>query len=147
MASMIIKPFLTTVKFIPIAIMACWLSPASGNNLIEKCKIKTKDNNLKKLEICLDGAIETSQRQLNTWVNAHRFNLEDQVEKSGRRAVLRLFEQAQNDFEVYRENNCRWYYLANTPSDYASIEYKQCIIRHNDQRSVELSKISMTQDD
>jgi len=89
----------------------------------------------------LDGVIETIDRELQTWVNNHVFNLEEKAMITGRYSALKMFKRSQSNFITFRENDCRWQYLAVSPEKGASIAYKKCYIQVSQARIMQLSQI------
>ena len=90
---------------------------------------------------CLDSVISHVDRELQTWVNLYTFNLEEKALVNGRYSALKMFKRAQGDFITYRENDCRWQYLAVSPERGADIAYKSCYINLSESRIDILSKI------
>ncbi|REL26574.1 DUF1311 domain-containing protein [Thalassotalea euphylliae] len=91
---------------------------------------------------CLDGVKEAVDRELQTWINNQVFVLEERAMKTGRKSALNMFKRANSDFIKYRENNCRWQYLAISPASSASTAYKTCYINLSKSRITELSKLN-----
>ena len=91
---------------------------------------------------CLDGVISATDRELQTWVNLHTFNLEEKALVNGRYSALKMFKRSQSNFITFRENNCRWQYLAISPESGASLAYKECYILLSQSRIHELSTLS-----
>lgn len=115
---------------------------ATAAKSVGQCK---KDNqNLSPSDVsrCLDGVIEQVDRELQTWVNLHTFNLEEKALVNGRQSTLKMFKRAQNDFVTYRENDCRWQYLALSPDRRASLAYKACYVLLSEKRIKALSVIN-----
>jgi len=104
---------------------------------IENCDVKQTDN--VEYSRCLDGVKEAVDRELQTWVNNQVFHLEELALKTGRTSALKMFKRSQSNFLKYRENNCRWQYLALSPGTGAGPAYKKCYIRANRDRINELS--------
>jgi uncharacterized protein YecT (DUF1311 family) len=90
---------------------------------------------------CLDSVKELANRELQTWVNHHAFNLEDQISTTGRSSALKMFRRSQESFISFRENECRWQYLAISPEKNAGVTYKKCFILLTKSRIEQLSKI------
>ena len=90
---------------------------------------------------CLDRVKEVTNRELQTWVNNQTFILEEFALKTGRKSALEMFRRSQRNFITFRENNCRWQYLANSPSISAAPAYKKCYIRVSKTRIKELSQL------
>jgi uncharacterized protein YecT (DUF1311 family) len=88
-----------------------------------------EDATIQDVSRCLDGVIETMDRELQTWVNNHVFNLEEKAMVTGRYSALKMFKRSQSNFITFRENDCRWQYLAVSPEKGADIAYKQCYIQ------------------
>ena len=91
---------------------------------------------------CLDGVIEHVDRELQTWVNLHTFNLEEKALVNGRYSALKMFKRSQSNFITYRENDCRWQYLAVSPNKGASLAYKTCYVLLSQNRIAALSEIN-----
>ncbi|PCI63626.1 MAG: hypothetical protein COB35_00175 [Gammaproteobacteria bacterium] len=90
---------------------------------------------------CLDIVVENIDRELQTWVNNQTFALEELAIKTGRGSALSLFKRSQSAFIKYREDNCRWQYLAVSAGHTATIVYKKCYIMLAKNRIKELSHI------
>ena len=80
-------------------------------------------------------------RELQTWVNNHTFNLEEKALITGRYSPLKMFKRSQSNFITFRENDCRWQYLIVSPKKGAANAYKKCYILLSQSRITELSKI------
>ena len=115
---------------------------ATAGKSVSQCK--TDNQNLSPADVsrCLDGVIEQVDRELQTWVNLHTFNLEEKALVNGRQSTLKMFKRAQNDFVTYRENDCRWQYLALSPDRRASLAYKTCYVLLSEKRIKALSVIN-----
>ena len=70
----------------------------------------------------------TTDRELQTWVNNHLFNLEEKALVDGRYSALKMFKRSQSNFVTFRDNDCRWQYLLISPEKGADIAYKKCYI-------------------
>ncbi|WP_019027901.1 lysozyme inhibitor LprI family protein [Colwellia piezophila] len=104
-------------------------NPANAAKDIETCKNKTADQmSTAAMSRCLDGVISHVDRELQTWVNLHTFNLEEKALVNGRYSALKMFKRSQSNFITYRENDCRWQYLAISPETGADLAYKTCYI-------------------
>lgn len=93
---------------------------------------------------CLDGVIAKIDRDLQTWVNLHTFNLEEKALVNGRYSALKMFKRSQTNFITYRENDCRWQYLAVSPERGAELAYKRCYVLLSESRILALSNIKTT---
>ena len=93
---------------------------------------------------CLDSVISFVDRELQTWVNLHTFNLEERALENGRYSALKMFKRSQSNFITYRENECRWQYLAISPQTGADVAYKTCYVNLSQSRIMALSKINTT---
>lgn len=91
---------------------------------------------------CLDGVIADIDRELQTWVNLHTFNLEEKALVNGRYSALKMFKRSQSNFITFRENDCRWQYLAVSPELGAGLAYKKCYILLSRSRINELDSVS-----
>ena len=90
---------------------------------------------------CLDTVKKYSEKELQTWVNNQVFNLEELALKTGRKAPLAMFKRSQKNFITFRENNCRWQYLAISPDKKAANAFKKCFIQTNNRRIKELEML------
>lgn len=88
--------------------------------------------------MCLDRIKNKTDRELQTWINNQTFELEELATATGRRSSLDMFKRSQRNFIDYRENNCRWQYLASSPSEKAASVYKLCHILMTKNRIKEL---------
>lgn len=93
---------------------------------------------------CLDSVIAHIDRDLQTWVNLHTFNLEEKALVNGRYSALKMFKRSQSNFITYRENDCRWQYLAVSPERGADLAYKVCYVLLSQSRIDSLSTIKTT---
>ena len=91
---------------------------------------------------CLDGVKNSVDRELQTWINNQVFILEDIELATGRSSALVMFKRSQSNFITFRENNCRWQYLAISPGTGAGPAYKKCYIKLSKIRIQELSQIN-----
>lgn len=91
---------------------------------------------------CLDLMKINVDRELETWVNNQLFILEAGVKTSGRRSAFDMFKRAQNNFDTYRDNNCKWQFLTKLPSNRADITYKECYISISKDRIAELARFN-----
>ena len=92
--------------------------------------------------MCLDGVKQKKERELQTWVNNQSFTLDELAAATGRKAALNMFKRSQRNFITYRENNCRWQYLAVSPGTGAAAAYKKCYITLTQDRINELTALS-----
>ncbi|MGB1262151.1 MAG: lysozyme inhibitor LprI family protein [Cognaticolwellia sp.] len=109
-----------------------------AKNTIASCEKKATTAEVSR---CLGGIKEKKNRELQTWINNQTYILEDLARSSGRRTVLDMFERAQRNFIDYRENNCRWQYLAVSPDASAAVAFKKCYITLTQYRIDELAKL------
>lgn len=91
---------------------------------------------------CLDGVKKKKDRELQTWVNNQTFTLDELAQVTGRKAALNMFKRSQRNFITYRENNCRWQYLAVSPGTGAAAAFKRCYITLTQDRINELTNLS-----
>ena len=114
--------------------------PSHAQKTIKQCEsIKAE---FKKQLLCLTSIKESVERELQTWVNNHVFNLEDKASKNNNNAPLKMFKRSHDKFITFRQNNCRWQYLAVSPEKGAGIAYKKCYILLTQSRINELDAIS-----
>ncbi|WP_105255460.1 lysozyme inhibitor LprI family protein [Pseudoalteromonas sp. T1lg75] len=85
---------------------------------------------------CLDSALKGAERQLQSWANKRRLQLETEAKHSGLTQALDIFLRAEQSFETYLEDNCRWRYVRLLPdSQKAAGVYKQCKLHMFAQRT------------
>ncbi|WDE12779.1 lysozyme inhibitor LprI family protein [Thalassomonas haliotis] len=101
---------------------------------------QVKDDDSKYLR-CLDIVKASVERELQTWINNQIFKLEEKTLVTGRESALTTFKRSQNNFLTFRENNCRWQYLALSPGKSAVPTYKKCFINISKTRITELSQL------
>ena len=132
-----------TKKILPISLLIgaqLLFSPAVfSQKTIEECE--TEKQSPEKESRCFDEVKDTLDRELQTWINNHVFILEEKSIETGRSSALKMFKRSQNDFITFRDNNCRWQYLAISPNKGANKAYKKCYITVTQSRINELSNI------
>mgnify|MGYP005988636421 FL=1 len=113
-------------------------SPTMGP--IEMCEKKMKI--LSKISACLDIEKRNKDQELETWITNQTLILKELATNTGRSSAYNMFERSQRNFVKYRENNCRWQFLAITFNTSAAIAYKKCYIRLTQYRIDEFMKIN-----
>lgn len=84
---------------------------------------------------CLDRQLDLGKRELETWKNKRRFELEGLAKSSGITQPLDIYLRSEKSFINYLEDSCRWRYLRKMPDAVAAaIAYKHCELRLIDQR-------------
>jgi len=132
-----IKKLLTLNIFIVSQFL---LSPLShAQTTLDKCE--STEQTSAGLSRCLDTVKDAIDRELQTWVNNHTFNLEEKAIITGRYSSLNMFKRSQSSFITFRDNDCRWQYLMISPDKGASSAYKKCYILLSKSRIKELSQI------
>jgi uncharacterized protein YecT (DUF1311 family) len=131
-------------KFFYLSIISCLLlaPPTFAGKNSKKITQCEKIKSVAKSSQCFDIIIESTDRELQTWVNNQTFNLEELAIKTGRQSALTMFKRSQSDFIKYRENNCRWQYLAISPDIHAGNSYKKCYIMLSRDRIKELRTVA-----
>jgi uncharacterized protein YecT (DUF1311 family) len=114
-------------------------TPSYAQKTLDKCE--KSEQQTEALSRCLDGVKNVIDRELQTWVNNHTFNLEEKSLITGRSSALKMFKRSQSNFITFRENDCRWQYLMVSPEKGASNAYKKCYILLSKSRIKELNKI------
>ncbi|NQZ22724.1 MAG: DUF1311 domain-containing protein [Colwellia sp.] len=94
------------------------------------------------LSSCFDIVKEAVDRELQTWINNQVFILEEFALSTGRRSALEMFKRSQRNFITFRENDCRWQYLAISPGKGAAAAFKKCYILVSRDRIKELTAIN-----
>ncbi|MCW8832625.1 MAG: DUF1311 domain-containing protein [Colwellia sp.] len=113
--------------------------PANAAKTLSECQQAELTDS--EMSSCLDGVIKIVDRELQTWVNNHIFNLEEKALITGRQSALKMFKRSQSNFITFRNNDCRWQYLAVSPEKGANIAYKKCYIRLSQSRIEELGQV------
>lgn len=106
---------------------------------LDKCENSNKTT--ADISRCLDDVKEAVDRELQTWINNHTFNLEEKALITGRYSALKMFKRSQSNFNTFRDNDCRWQYLIVSPEKGAANAYKKCYILLSKARIKELSLI------
>ncbi|MBL4766018.1 MAG: DUF1311 domain-containing protein [Colwellia sp.] len=132
-----IKKNLTLTVFIVSQFLLS--APSYALKTLDKCA-KTEQTTAE-LSRCLDAVKNVVDRELQTWVNNHIFNLEEKALINGRYSTLKMFKRSQSNFITFRDNDCRWQYLAISPDKGAGNAYKKCYILLSKYRIRELSQI------
>jgi uncharacterized protein YecT (DUF1311 family) len=132
-----IKKLFTLSVFIigPLLISA----PSYAQKTLATCE--KAEQKIEALSRCLDDVKDVIDRELQTWVNNHTFNLEEKALLTGRYSPLKMFKRSQSNFITFRDNDCRWQYLVISPEKGAANAYKKCYILLSQSRIKELSKI------
>jgi len=134
-------------KIVKLAILTTFFTLIPNNVLAKKHdKQKTiaqcdKEKNIAQQSQCLDIVVDAIDRKLQTWVNNQTFILEEFAIKNGRNSALTLFKRSQSTFIQYREDNCRWQYLAVSNTQHASLAYKKCYVMLSENRIKELQHV------
>lgn len=138
-----IKKLLTLSVFIISQLLLS--APSYALKTLDKCEKAEQaaqtDKATEQLSRCLDGVKAVIDRELQTWVNNHTFNLEEKALIDGRYSALKMFKRSQSDFITFRENDCRWQYLVISPEKGAGNAYKKCYILLSKSRIKELSQV------
>lgn len=121
------------------------ITPVHAAKNIAACEQQNADKiSSAPMSRCLDGVISFIDRELQTWVNLHTFNLEEKALTNGRYSALKMFKRSQNNFITYRENDCRWQYLVISPERGADLAYKTCYVQLSQNRIKALSEFKTT---
>lgn len=113
--------------------------PVYAQKTLGECE-KTQQT-IEKKSRCFDNVKEVLDREMQTWINNHVLNLEEKALMTGRYSALKMFKRSQNDFITFRDNDCRWQYLAISPEKRAGLAYKKCYIIVTQSRINELSML------
>lgn len=132
-----IKKLLTINLFIISQLL--FSAPSYAIKTLDKCEKSQLTPDV--LSRCLDSAKDAIDRELQTWVNNHTFNLEEKALITGRHSALVMFKRSQSNFITFRENDCRWQYLIISPEKGAANAYKKCYILLSESRIKELSQV------
>ena len=112
-------------------------APVYAQKTLAECNKTEQETD--KLSRCLDDVKESLDRELQTWVNNHVFNMEEKALVTGRYSAMKMFKRSQSNFITFRDNDCRWQYLAISPDKGAGMAYKKCYIIVTQARIKELS--------
>lgn len=130
-------------NILPLSVLiftqAIYSSSVYAQKSVAECEIMKKTP--ERQSRCFDLVKDELERELQTWINHHTFNLEEKALNTGRRSAIKMFKRSQNDFITFRDNDCRWQYLAISPEKGAGIAYKKCYIVVTQSRINELSNI------
>lgn len=95
-----------------------------------------------KASACLDNVMNKADKELALWINNQEFTLTEQMKVTGRKGAVSVFRRSQRDFESFRTNNCRWYYLTEMTESKSDLVYKSCYINVTNFRIKELIEAS-----
>jgi len=129
------KKILTLSAFILVQLLLS--TPVYAQKTLAECEQVEQETD--KLSRCLDRVKEILDRELQTWINHHIFNMEEKALVTGRYSAMKMFKRSQSNFITFRDNDCRWQYLAISPTKGAGIAYKKCYIIVTQARIKELS--------
>ena len=130
-----------TFALYSLVLTFCLLSNISyAKKSVESCE--TNQTTTSGLSSCFDIVKVAIDRELQTWINNQIFILEEFALSTGRRAALEMFKRSQRNFIAFRENDCRWQYLAISPGTGAASAYKKCYILVSKSRIKELELIN-----
>jgi len=119
----------------------CLLSNISyAKKTIDQCE--STQQTTAGLSSCFDIVKEAVDRELQTWINNQTFILEEIALSTGRSSALQMFKRSQRNFITFRENDCRWQYLAISPAKGAAAAFKKCYILVSKNRIKELAAIN-----
>jgi uncharacterized protein YecT (DUF1311 family) len=127
-----------------LASILLFSNAAMANITVEICE--TTMATTPEVSRCLDGIKTKKDRELKTWINNQLFILEELAEVTGRKGTLTMFKRSQRNFIAYRENNCRWQYLAVSPGTGAAAAFKKCYIALTQDRINELTNLNKPSD-
>jgi hypothetical protein len=105
---------------------------------VKHCQSKFSDNVT--YSTCLDSVLSTKKRELETW----QTDMETKIrEVTGRRDALSLFEKSSEEFEQFKNKNCKWQYLTFLPDVESAVNMsKECQVYMTIQRINELKQLS-----
>lgn len=133
------KKYFVNAAFVTSCSIGLISFPSVAAKTIENCA--DKETVTVDYARCLDGVADSTDRELQTWINNQVFVLEELAIDTGRKSALKMFRRSQSHFIRYREDNCRWQYLALSPSVKAASAYKKCYVRTTLDRIKELSTL------
>lgn len=105
---------------------------------VKNCQSKFSDNVT--YSTCLDSVLSTKTRELETW----QTDMETKIrEVTSRRDALSLFEKSSEEFEQFKNKNCKWQYLTFLPDVESAVNMsKECQVYMTIQRINELKQLS-----
>ncbi|WP_286261463.1 lysozyme inhibitor LprI family protein [Thalassotalea atypica] len=129
-------------SLLPLIVLGSALAvkPVYAASTIDDCQPKAQDS--AEYSRCLDVVIDKVDREMQTWINNQIFILEELAMNTGRNSALKMFKRSQSNFIRFREDNCRWQYLALSPNEFAAPAYKKCYIRASQDRIKELEVLN-----
>ncbi|NTS78397.1 DUF1311 domain-containing protein [Catenovulum sp. SM1970] len=105
---------------------------AHANESIEKCKAQSPTS--AKFSICLDEAMKLKDRELKTWIQDRRLELEAMAESTGRTSVVMQFNKANDFYLQFIESECRGVFFEKQHEGNPADEYRSCKIKQTDKR-------------
>jgi uncharacterized protein YecT (DUF1311 family) len=123
-----------------VSLYAVIPSAALATTTLKQCE--ALNETLLQYSRCLDYVKGLVDREMQTWINNQTFILEEHALVTGRHSALTMFRRSQKNFTTFRENNCRWQYLAKSPNRSAEPAFKKCYILVTQYRINELTTIS-----
>lgn len=104
---------------------------------------QTKFDDKVNYSACLDSVLVKKQRELSTWNKSMNFKLQEVAELNGRKDAITLFSSSQQEFERFKNKNCKWQYLTLLPDTHIAANMtKECEIYMTIQRTNELKHMS-----
>ncbi|GHB76427.1 hypothetical protein GCM10008107_27420 [Psychrosphaera saromensis] len=105
---------------------------------VKHCQSKFSDNVT--YSTCLDSVLTTKKRELETW----QTDMETKLKKvTSRTDALSLFAASSQEFEQFKNKNCKWQYLTFLPDVESAVNMsKECQVYMTIQRINELKQLS-----
>jgi len=136
------KSIMKKISTYSLVLVLCFLSNISyAKKSVAECE--ETQTTTTGLSSCFDIVKKAVDRELQTWINNQVFILEEFALNTGRRAALNMFKRSQRNFITFRENDCRWQYLAISPGTGAASAFKKCYILVTKNRIKELELINL----
>lgn len=111
----------------------------AAKDVLADCEKMTSST---KIAQCLDYVKNKKDRELAIWVKNQSEVLSQLATKQGSKSALLMFKRSQQHFNNFREDNCRWYFLATDEQNHPASKYKTCYIKLTQRRINELKKSS-----
>ena len=139
---MLIKSIFTKSRFLTLALLVLMslMTSANASRTLQNCENKQAES--MSYSQCLDEVKNAVERELQTWINNQTFILEELESTTGKKSTLTMFKRSQSNFITFRNNNCRWQYLAVSSEANAGDTYKKCYISTSQSRIKELSTLA-----
>ena len=126
------------LKFILFILLTSLFHIKTYADPIDEC-YKDSDNRIE-VSKCLDDKLSKSEISLDGKVSAVRKDMQKLSKEINNIYPLRSFNLSQQAFLLYRKSNCDWFYDKSYPNGGSGDVLKDCLIRMNLDRIIELDR-------